>query len=71
MRNVVVLLSGNKRSHHFPQNIQNNAAIEPITQQPGEMNDSQMCAFHSFALVLGFLTFIKTMPMKGHKYSTS
>lgn len=54
MRNVAMLLSGNKRSHHSPQNIKNNAAAEPVAQQPGEMNDSEMYEFHSFGLVLAF-----------------
>lgn len=59
MRNVVALLSGNKRSHHSLQNIKNNAATEPALQQPREMNHPEMCSFHSFVLVLAFWHLLK------------
>lgn len=54
MRDVVVLLSGNKRSHHSQQNIKNNAATGPVPQQLGGMNHPEMYAFNSFGLLLAF-----------------
>lgn len=60
----VVLLSGNKRSHHSLQNIKNNAVTEPAPQQPGEMNHPEIYAFHGFGLVLAFWHLLKLCQWK-------
>lgn len=59
MRNVVVLLSGNKRSHHSLQNIKNSASIEPLPQQPGKMNHPRDVCISKPQPGINFLTFIK------------
>lgn len=53
MRNVVVLLSCNKRSHHSVQNtVQTKNNLE-------EMSPAGVCAFHSFGTPLAFRHLLK------------
>lgn len=64
MRNGIVQLSGNKRSHHSLQNIKNNAVTEPVPQKPEEMNHPGMYAFHSLGLVLASWHLLKQCQWK-------
>lgn len=57
MRNVVVLLSGNKRSHHSLQNVKSNA--HPLPQQPGDMSCPRDVRISQLLFGICFVTFIK------------